>query len=781
MPTYLHPGVYIEEIPSGSRPIEGVSTSTAAFVGYARRGPTGEATLIQKLDDYNTEYGEIATEDDTMGFAVQAFYLNGGKAAYICRLLGDGSTAADIAFTSVDSAAADILTVSAKSEGEWGNDLYVRVLKPDIGALTFTLEVGRRVNDKFTADETYSGLSMREDDDNYALTAVNDESSLIELSLEAAAAGLYQGATVRGGEVDDDNAALFSAAAAAATGFWTLTLNINGLGTQQISIDPGALGLAGAFHNTDAATLATAITAAVNALGTAAPYQNFTCTYVAFTDRFELIVPASVPVSDSNAKLEVTAGTLAAVLRLESTDAARLTGKILDPNDLFSDGFADLATEADRTLNLNIDNHGVIPVVLAAGDVTLAGTDNEADGVALARAVQAAVRALNPGIAAYRNFSCAYESRQFILTSGSGSPRQSGLSVNDSGLAGLMGLNPADPTVLLLGREFNQGSARVIPVQNLGALDSGVQLTEATEFAPAAANFADFYDATLRKVRDVSIIVLPGQTWAEDGSGNPVISQTVAFAETYKRMVVIVDPPEDLELDQAVTVNTMGLPTSTYSVLYYPWVQMANPLYNVDRNPTAARYVSVAPSGFAAGMWAKIDGKRGVWKAPAGVETQLLGASGLEFTVEDGEQDQLNPLGVNCIRKLPGYGSVIWGGRTLATKADPEWRYVPVRRTAIFIEQSIYQAIQWAVFEPNDKPLWSSLRSNIGAFMNGLFRNGAFQGGTSNEAYFVRCGLGDTMTQGDIDRGQVIVIVGFAPLKPAEFVIVRIQQKVGEQ
>ncbi len=124
---------------------------------------------------------------------------------------------------------------------------------------------------------------------------------------------------------------------------------------------------------------------------------------------------------------------------------------------------------------------------------------------------------------------------------------------------------------------------------------------------------------------------------------------------------------------------------------------------------------------------------------------------------------------------------MIWGSRTLATRADPEWRYVPVRRTAIFIEQSIYNGIQWSVFEPNDHPLWGALRANISSFMNGLFRSGAFQGATSNEAYFVRCGLGDTMTQGDIDRGQVIVIVGFAPLKPAEFVIVRIQQKVGEK
>ncbi len=202
---------------------------------------------------------------------------------------------------------------------------------------------------------------------------------------------------------------------------------------------------------------------------------------------------------------------------------------------------------------------------------------------------------------------------------------------------------------------------------------------------------------------------------------------------------------------------------------------------DLDRPGRQSRYIGHSHYPFRFVYWSKIDGKRGVWKAPAGVETQLTGASGLEFQVEDGEQDQLNPKGVNAIRTLPGFGSVIWGARTLATNAVPEWRYVPVRRTAIFIEQSVYKGIQWAVFEPNDHPLWSSLRANIGQFMNGLFRAGAFQGAKADDAYFVRCGLGDTMTQADIDRGQVIVIVGFAPLKPAEFVIVRIQQKVSQQ
>ena len=771
MPTYLHPGVYIEEIPSGAKPIEGVSTSVAAFVGEARRGPAGEANLIQKLDDYTSEYGEIASEDDAMGFAVQAFYLNGGGAAYICRLAGDGSEAAEASFAGEDSGGDDVLTIAASSVGEWGNDVYVRIVKPDPAGLTFTLEVGHREDDAFEVDETFSDLTMREDDDNYALSVVNDTSTLVELSLTTDTDTHYQDATVRSGALTGAANTYFSDAAGTILGFWTLSLNINGLGTQQISIDPSTLTFTDNL-DADAGVVAAAIASAVQALGTSTDYLNFQCSYLAVDDRFEMVVEET----DSNAKLEGFSGTLATLVRLDSTAVATATGADVSLTD-FQAGFAALATDADRTFTVDVDNRGDISVVIAASDVALVG-NNATDGTTLARAVQDAVQAYEPKVQAYKDFECTYDGTNFVVSSGSTTPRDSGLSVTTNGLVTLLGLNAAAEVV---GRDFDQGTAAVIPVETLGPLDAGEQLTGGEEFTPTPNDYADFYSQILRKVRDVSIIVLPGQSWAEDGSGNAAISNTISFAETYKRMMVIVDSPEDHELDQAATVNDMGLPTSTYTALYYPWVEMANPLYNEDTNPTAPRNVAVAPSAIAAGMWAKIDGKRGVWKAPAGVETQLLGASGLQFNVEDGEQDQLNPLGVNCIRKLPGFGSVIWGSRTLATKAAPEWRYVPVRRTAIFIEQSIYNGIQWSVFEPNDYPLWGALRSNIGAFMNGLFRAGAFQGAKANDAYFVRCGLGDTMTQGDIDRGQVIVIVGFAPLKPAEFVIVRIQQKVAQQ
>lgn len=776
---YLHPGVYIEEIPSGSKPIEGVATSVAAFVGRANRGPTGSAELIQSFDDYNDLYGDIASQDDAMGFSVQSFYMNGGKSAFICRLVGDGSTAASTLLQGQDTGGADVFRIDATSEGEWGNQVYVRVVKPDPESLTFDLEIGHRENDEFVLDEEFKGLSMRAEDDAYALTQVNGNSPYIELSLEDAAnpeesSEQYQGATLTGGAVDSGNDFFNSGI----DDVMRLALNINGLGSEQITLDPTALALGGTDHNADGNAVATAIRDAVRALSLDAPHQTFDCTYDTASNRFELATDEHA----TSASLEVYEGELASLLRLDGTQHAELTGStVLGGATRFSSGTNGLPSLAQpMTLVVNIDGYAGVTISLLADELDLI-VNKAADGETLARAIQDAVQASNRSISAFKDFTCEFESSRFVLTSGSGDNSQSSLSVEDGEFADFLNLQASDTPVLVPGREVVQGSARVVPAQDLGTRNHGVKLEGGTENPANAGDFTEFYDSTLRKVRDVSIIVVPGESWADDGSGNALISATLAHCQAVKSRIVIIDPPPNLELDQQATVTQLSLPSSTYSALYYPWVRVANPFYHAEKNPTADKTVEVAPSAFAAGMWSRIDGKRGVWKAPAGMEAGLVGAAGLKYIVEDGEQDQLNPLGVNCYRNMPGGGRVIWGARTLATKADPEWRYVPVRRTAIMIEQSIYNGIQWAVFEPNDHRLWAALRGNIGGFMNSLFRVGAFQGEKASDAYFVRCGKGDTMTQTDIDAGQVIVVVGFAPLKPAEFVIVRIQQKVEQQ
>jgi phage tail sheath protein FI len=193
------------------------------------------------------------------------------------------------------------------------------------------------------------------------------------------------------------------------------------------------------------------------------------------------------------------------------------------------------------------------------------------------------------------------------------------------------------------------------------------------------------------------------------------------------------------------------------------------------------RLEEFVPCGVMAGIFARTDSQRGVWKAPAGLDASLAGVRELAYKMTDGENGTLNPIGVNCLRAFPVIGNVAWGARTLkgADVFASEWKYVPIRRLALFIEETLYRGTQWVVFEPNDAPLWAQIRLNLGAFMQNLFRQGAFQGSSPREAYFVKCDS-ETTTQNDIDLGIVNIVVGFAPLKPAEFVVIKIQQIAGD-
>jgi hypothetical protein len=266
-------------------------------------------------------------------------------------------------------------------------------------------------------------------------------------------------------------------------------------------------------------------------------------------------------------------------------------------------------------------------------------------------------------------------------------------------------------------------------------------------------------------VTDVNILATPGRTAAE------VVGPGVTYCENRGDCFFVADAPLDKKVDTVRDhVNNAAIVKSSYGALYFPWIKALDP------TGRSGNVVLLPPSGFVTGIFARTDGKRGVFKAPAGTEATLAGALGLEVGVNDSQQDILNPIGVNVIRSFPASGIVVWGTRTLATRSKPEYRYVPVRRLTIFIEQSIYNGIQWSVFEPNDEPLWSSLRLSIGAFMMNQFRSGAFQGATASQAFFVKCDA-DTNPQSQIDAGVVTVLVGFAPVKPAEFVVLQISQK----
>jgi len=278
-------------------------------------------------------------------------------------------------------------------------------------------------------------------------------------------------------------------------------------------------------------------------------------------------------------------------------------------------------------------------------------------------------------------------------------------------------------------------------------------------------------DSDLDKVPIFNLLIVPGIT-------NPsVLSAALAFAER-KMAFVIVDPPRDSTSDQgtgSVLTAFDTFPKSPNGAFYFPYLKSADPL-------TGAA-VELAPSGYVAGIYARTDTKRGVWKAPAGLETTVLNTTGVvdRGRMNDLRQGVLNLAGIDVLRTFPGIGTVVFGGRTLvsANPAYEQWRYVPVRRMALFIEQTLLRNLGWAVFEPNDDPLWVSLRVTVENFMLSLFNRGAFQGKKPSDAFLVRCDS-STTTQTDINNGIVNIIVGFAPLKPAEFVIVKIAQLAGQ-
>lgn len=406
-----------------------------------------------------------------------------------------------------------------------------------------------------------------------------------------------------------------------------------------------------------------------------------------------------------------------------------------------------------------------------------------ANQTAVAAAIQAAVTALtrlktSTDPTAFTGFTCSVvnpgnvTNEHLLLTSGTtsaaSSVRVQNASSNNAAVSlklgagnggysenGLADRRPANASAIQVG---DAAVAAQVTAVTLGT-DGSAALTELSY----SAGFTHLNNKT-----DFSLLAVPGI-----GSGT-MVDEGMAYCQKRPLQDVFyvgeMDQDDDTASEAESFRNTLTTPNS-YGAVYFPWIKALD-LAGVSSEP-----VLLPPSGYIAGLFARIDAKRGVWKAPAGTEATVNGAVGLAINLTDTEQGNLNKINVNCLRRFASSGIVSWGSRTITS--DPEYKYVPVRRMAIMLRVSIYNGIQWAVFEPNDEDLWAALRLNIGSFMMTLFRQGAFQGSSPSKAFFVKCD-GETTTQAEIDLGIVNVLVGFAPLKPAEFVVVKISQKAGE-
>ena len=333
---------------------------------------------------------------------------------------------------------------------------------------------------------------------------------------------------------------------------------------------------------------------------------------------------------------------------------------------------------------------------------------------------------------------------------------------NDSTLVELDGSLPTgDPAAV--------GTTAATGGTNDGDPVTKSELTEGTDMATNKKGLYALLDADI-----VNLLVIPPYT--SGGEVDPeVTTKAVTFCEDHDA-VLLMDPPASWSSKaNAVTgASAASFTRSANAAVYFPRIVQPDPVRD-------GQLTEVAPSGAVAGVIARTDATRGVWKAPAGLDASLRGVVRLDVPLTDAEIGDLNPLGVNCLRAAPAAGHVVWGARTREGNdaLASEWKYLPVRRTGLFLKVSLYRGTQWVVFEPNDEPLWSQIRLNIGAFMNNLFRQGAFAGTTPKEAFFVKCDA-ETTTQDDINLGIVNIWVGWAPLKPAEFVVLHLQQKAGQ-
>jgi len=266
-------------------------------------------------------------------------------------------------------------------------------------------------------------------------------------------------------------------------------------------------------------------------------------------------------------------------------------------------------------------------------------------------------------------------------------------------------------------------------------------------------------------IEDISIVAAPGSTWHYEGERidevNAITNLLIAHAEAMRYRIAIIDPPPALSI--ASVRKLKAKLDSKYAALYYPWVTVFDPI--------TRQSVNLPPSGFVAGIYARNDSERAVYKAPA--NEVVRGSIGFETLLNAAQQEVLNPEGINCFRYFEGRGYRLWGARTISS--DPEWKYVNLRRYFAYLERSIDKGTQWAVFEPNGEALWANVRATIRDFLVNEWANGALLGDKPEKAFFVRCDR-STMTQNDLDNGRLVCLIGVAPLKPAEFVIFRIGQ-----
>ncbi len=807
MVTPTYPGVYVREESSGARAVAGVATSITAFVGMTQRGPLLSPVRVFGLADFERSFGP-GQNAGAMAAQVRLFFDNGGGVAWITRIARDAEQA-DI--TVMNEAQTPVLTLTALDHGVDGNNLRAEVSYDATSPEErFALRLYRRLvsatGSVTEADaESFGNLSMNPDDGNFVERTLNGTSRLV--SAEAllpdpilAESVLYSGLIL---PTDAGQAADTIRARIGGPGTATFRLRHNGAPAITVNVDIAGGDGIGAIVGNIATAMQTALAAngvtqtvtgaQINAgsrrqvtltmpgasfeilpgTGTdlAAALMLTTGQGAAYVDRWALNRPAPTGVV-SILHNPVGAQNLTRLLNFAGTAKADVaTWEIADASTAGSPGAQPIVYPAPA--GTMIEGNAFVPNA-GAGDLSQGAMLNVRENLA---AIAAAING-----DANRRWRARVHGFRIALT-----PAFSDLSDADLTAALTTG------ATIDLGagvRIFNLASRPAnVRAYTLGSNGGGVgggvfqNRTGATDgddgLLPGEDEYRAAFEVMERRIDLFNLMVLPraraGDGTQTDAARKPAFDAASAFCAT-QRAFLLVDPPatdptqrwtDASSAETGVDALRIGIDTRN-SAVFWPRLKMANGSHQ-------------DPGGAIAGLMARIDGTRGVWKAAAGVEATLRGVAGVEYPMSDPDNGVINPKAVNALRAFPD-GILCWGARTLVGFNDSgniDDKYIPVRRTMLFIEESLYRGLRFAVFEPNDEPLWAQIRLAAGSFMNTLFRQGAFAGQKASDAYFVLCDR-TTTTPTDINLGIVNVIVGFAPLKPAEFVILTVKQIAGQ-
>jgi hypothetical protein len=738
MPEYLSPGVYVEEVDAGPKPIAPVPTSNAGVVGVTIRGPV-TPQLVTSYGDFLRQYGgplPIPPEatrsvwDDRGRYwhaaeSVRAFFDEGGARMYFQRVQPGGAVASSRPFNggflALLDGDVDPADTTVRLTHVVGIDAGVTLdVAGEDGSTIGQVTVGSIDHETRTLNlSAPAGFSARRGQDAVVIQAV--DTTLNVLTVEAASAGVWG---------DDLSVRLLPGVSARLQ-----------MGAQPT---PGAPATTATTADAAAGDTSLTVAAVVGSIEATTP--------VPFSVRAGgAILPVSA-VAAAGAAVSLTVPALARAVPTGST--VRKLSNALNGAVLAVSGAGRLYPSAVVQLDGAAGAEVLSVVSVGDGTVTLSQAPTnmyvEGESVNLVEG-DLTVR--------YRPIGGEEENE-----------RIAGLRLTDDTHPDSFArrVNARSRLVRVqIGADFDGTDLQAFPAVATGAwaaLGNGDDaLTTLTVDDFIGQNGGPGQRTGIQALEDidqVAICLVPGM-WSVD-----VRNALIVHCETLAERFAILDPPPGLGVQE---VEAFRSPIdTTYAALYYPWVTIRDPRPGGEEMPAP-------PSGFVAGIYARTDVARGVHKAPA--NEVLRSIRGFEQTITRREQDILNPQNINVLRAFPARGRRVWGARVLTS--DPTWRYVPVRRLFLMIEESIDEATQWVVFEPNDEPLWARVRQSVSRFLITQWRIGALQGATADEAFFVACDR-TTMTQDDIDNGRLICVIGIAPVKPAEFVIFRIQHKTLE-